>query len=338
MLMKRLYVLLFFIFLSFSCKNEGLQGYTKAGEALGTTYQVKYFSSENINAEKALDSIFEVINSSMSTYQDDSDISRINAGAENVKVDVHFQRVFYASKQVFEESKGYFDPTVGNLVNLYGFGPEQPLYEIDSIKLDSLKQLVGFKKVKLTQGNIIEKEDPDIYLDFNAIAKGYTIDVIAQYLDAKLIDNYLIELGGELVAKGKNLERDSNWLVAIDNPLQTQEKRTLQTVLALNNRAMATSGNYRKFRVDSSTGKRFVHTINPLTGKAEKSNLLSASVLAKNCTLADGYATAFMALGFDKSIEMLERLENVDVYFIYGDEKESIRVFTTEGFEKVLRD
>jgi thiamine biosynthesis lipoprotein len=336
--MKKLSVLLFFIFLSASCKDEGLQGYTKTGEALGTTYQVKYFSSENINAEKALDSIFEVINSSMSTYQDDSDISRINAGAENVKVDMHFRRVFDASKQVFEESNGYFDPTVGNLVNLYGFGPEQPLYEIDSIKLDSLKQLVGFKKVKLTQDNVIEKEDPDIYLDFNAIAKGYTIDVIAHYLDTKNIDNYLIELGGELVAKGRNLERDSNWLVAIDNPLQTQEKRTLQTVLALNNRAMATSGNYRKFRVDSSTGKRFVHTINPLTGRAEKSNLLSASVLAKNCTLADGYATAFMALGFDKSIEMLEKLENVDVYFIYENERDSIRVFATEGFEKVLRD
>jgi thiamine biosynthesis lipoprotein len=109
-------------------------------------------------------------------------------------------------------------------------------------------------------------------------------------------------------------------------------------VLALKNRAMATSGNYRKFRLDSSTGKRFVHTINPLTGEAEKSNLLSASVLAENCTLADGYATAFMALGYEKSLEMLKKLDNVDVYFIYVDEEESMRVFTSKGFEEALRD
>jgi len=125
-------------------------------------------------------------------------------------------------------------------------------------------------------------------------------------------------------------------MVAIDNPQQTDAERTLQTVLALEDRAMATSGNYRKFRIDSITGNRYVHTINPLTGKAEKSNLLSASVLAENCTLADGYATAFMALGYEKSLEMLEELEDVDVYFIYVDKAESIRIFTSNGFEEAL--
>jgi thiamine biosynthesis lipoprotein len=272
----------------------------------------------------------------MSTYQDNSDISRINSGAEEVEVDVHFQNVFRYSNQIFRESNGYFDPTVGSLVNAYGFGPDKPLDEPDEAVLDSIKQLVGFEKVKLTAGNTIQKENPNIYLDFNAIAKGYTIDVIADYLDKQNVENYLIELGGELVAKGQNLERESPWMVAIDNPQQTDAERTLQTVLALKNRAMATSGNYRKFRIDSITGNRYVHTINPLNGKAEKSNLLSASVLAENCTLADGYATAFMALGYEKSLEMLEELENVDVYFIYVDEAESIRVFTSNGFAEAL--
>lgn len=272
----------------------------------------------------------------MSTYQDDSDISRINNDNEDVQVDVHFKKVFNYSKQVFKESNGYFDPTVGSLVNAYGFGPDMPLNEPNQTVLDSIRELVGFEKVNLTEANKIKKENSRIFIDFNAIAKGYTIDVIAEYLDANNVENYLIELGGELVAKGQNLERESPWMVAIDNPKQTDTERTLQTVLALKNRAMATSGNYRKFRIDSLTGNRYVHTINPLNGKAEKSNLLSASVLAENCTLADGYATAFMALGYEKSLEMLEKLNNVDVYLIYVDEAESIRVFTSNGFEKAL--
>ncbi|GGW83255.1 FAD:protein FMN transferase [Salegentibacter mishustinae] len=334
--MKKITALFFLVLLSVSCKNDGPQANTYTGNALGTTYQVKYFSSENFNTEKALDSIFYVINTSMSTYQDNSDISRINSGAEEVEVDVHFQNVFRYSNQIFRESNGYFDPTVGSLVNAYGFGPDKPLNEPDEAVLDSIRQLVGFEKVKLTADNTIQKENPNIYLDFNAIAKGYTIDVIADYLDKQNVENYLIELGGELVAKGQNLERESPWMVAIDNPQQTDAERTLQTVLALKNRAMATSGNYRKFRIDSITGNRYVHTINPLNGKAEKSNLLSASVLAENCTLADGYATAFMALGYERSLEMLEELENVDVYFIYVDEAESIRIFTSNGFEEAL--
>ncbi|MBZ9632045.1 FAD:protein FMN transferase [Salegentibacter sp. LM13S] len=336
--MKKITALFFLVLFSISCKDEGPQANTYTGNALGTTYQVKYFSSEDFNTEKALDSIFKVINTSLSTYQDDSDISRINAGAEDVVVDVHFQKVFELSKKIFKESNGYFDPTVGSLVNAYGFGPDKPLNEPDKAMLDSIRQLVGFKKVKLTDENTIQKENPNIYLDFNAIAKGYTIDVIAEYLDSKNVENYLIELGGELVAKGQNIENEADWMIAIDNPQQTEAERTLQTVLALKNRAMATSGNYRKFRVDTTTGERFVHTINPLTGEAEKSDLLSASVLAENCTLADGYATAFMALGYEKSLEMLEELENVDVYFIYADEQESMRVFTSEGFEEMLRD
>ncbi len=334
--MKKITALFFLVLLSVSCKNDGPQANTYTGNALGTTYQVKYFSSENFNTEKALDSIFDVINTSMSTYQDNSDISRINSGVEDVEVDVHFQNVFRYSNQIFSESDGYFDPTVGSLVNAYGFGPDKPLNEPDEAVLDSIKQLVGFEKVNLTSNNTIEKENPNIYLDFNAIAKGYTIDVIAEYLDKQNVENYLVELGGELVAKGQNLERESPWMVAIDNPQQTDAERTLQTVLALKNRAMATSGNYRKFRIDSITGNRYVHTINPLNGKAEKSNLLSASVLAENCTLADGYATAFMALGYEKSLEILEELENVDVYFIYVDDKESIRVFTSNGFKEAL--
>ncbi|MGY5847178.1 FAD:protein FMN transferase [Salegentibacter sp. HM20] len=334
--MKKLLLLFFFASVVISCKDENSQRIA-TGEALGTTYQIKYYSEKEIELNKALDSIFRSINQSMSTYLPDSDISRINAGDSSIQVDENFREVFKASEKVYTQSGGFFDPTVGNLVNAYGFGADKPLKRLDSIQLDSLKGLVGFDKVQLSRDNRIKFENRGMYLEFNAIAKGFTLDVIARYLDGKNVINYLIELGGELVAKGRNLEKDSDWIVAIDDPNQKEGERKLFTILALKDRAMASSGNYRKFRTDSVSGQRFVHTINPITGRAEQSNLLSVSVLAENCMLADAYATAFMALGYERSLEMLENLEMVDVYFIYSEaDGEEIKTFASPGFEQAL--
>jgi len=332
----------FFLFLLFSvlllsCDTQVEQEKVYTGPALGTSYQVKYFSDKDINTQKALDSIIEVINSSMSTYQKDSDISRINRGDTSVTVDGNFKDVFRYAKQVHEESEGYFDPTVGNLVNAYGFGPTKKLNNLDSVTIDSLVQYVGLEKVKLERDRII-KETPEIYLDFNAIAKGYMVDVIAEYLDGKGVENYLIEVGGELIGKGRNIAKNNPWMVAISDPKQILGTSSFFATLVLEDRAMATSGNYIKFIVDPVTGIRFVHTINPLTGQAEKSNLLSVSVLAENCALADAYATAFMALGYEKSREIMNKIKGIDVYFIYSEEDQEIGVFTTEGFNKVLQD
>jgi thiamine biosynthesis lipoprotein len=328
------FVLVLFVLFT-ACKEDGPQVHIYAGEALGTTYQLKFYSSGNLKVQKGLDSIFEVINKSMSTYQSDSDISKINSGDTSVKVDENFRQVFNLSEKIYKESDGYFDPTVGNLVNAYGFGPEHQSDNLNRTEIDSMLQYVGFNKLKLTADHKILKQQPEIYLDFNAIAKGYTVDVIALFLDKKGVQDYLIEVGGELVAKGINRSKNNPWIVAIDDPFQTPKDRTFQATLKLENRAMATSGNYRKFRVDTVTGERFVHTINPIAGKSEKSNLLSASVLAENCASADAYATAFMALGLERSKEMLERLENVEVYFIYA-ENNQVNVFASEGFKKVL--
>ena len=328
-------LILFILFISCNSTPE-IKEQVYRGEALGTTYQVKFFHPEKLEIQKGLDSIFNVINSSMSTYQADSDISRINTGDSTVVVDEHFVEVYNYSLQIFEESNGFFDPTVGKLVNAYGFGPETGNVQLSQGKLDSIREFVGFNKIALTPGNQIKKMHTEIFIDFNAIAKGYTVDVIARYLDGKNVQDYLLELGGELVAKGFNRQKDQAWAVGIDNPLQEESTRSLQAAVKLENRAMATSGNYRKFRIDSLTGQRFVHTINPLTGLAEKSNLLSASVLAENCTLADGYATAFMALGYEKAVEMVESIENVDVFFIYTDEENKVKIYTTPGFEKAL--
>lgn len=320
----------------FACSSNIEDEQVYRGEALGTTYQIKFYHPEQIDIEPGLDSIFEVINTSMSTYRADSDISRINAGDSSIVIDDHFHEVFNASLKIYEESGRMFDPTVGKLVNAYGFGPEGPKNNLNEQELDSIKNYVGFDKLRLTNDGRLSKQQPGIYIDFNAIAKGYTVDVIARYLDQKGVENYLAEIGGELVARGRNLSRDQIWAVGIDDPRQEEGNRKLQAAVKLENRAMATSGNYRKFRTDPETGRSYVHTINPLTGLAEESDLLSVSVLAENCTLADGYATAFMALGYEGSVEMLERISNVDAYLIYLDRNSEVQVYVSPGFKDAL--
>ncbi len=337
--MNKLYFLAGFVLVLFSCNRVAkLENHQFTGEALGTTYMIRYFSDEDLKFERALDSIIDDINSSMSTYITKSDISRINRGDTSVSVDENFRAVFTASSKIYKESEGFFDPTVGVLVNAYGFGPGKPLNTLDTNSLDSLRNLVGFSKVMLTDRLTIQKENPAIYLDFNAIAKGYTIDVIADYLESNNVENYLIELGGELRAKGKNLESNAHWIVGIDDPNQGNAERRLQAKVKLVNAAMATSGNYRKYLVDSITGQKYVHTINPKTGKAERSDLLSATVLAENCMLADGYATAFMALGLERTKQLLQELEGVEAYILYSTPEGDMDQFSTPGFKENILD
>lgn len=319
-----------------SC-SKGPEQEFLAGEALGTSFQIRYYSDEPFLLEQGLDPIFDRVNQSMSTYREDSDISRLNRG-DSVKVDSLFQKVFQLSQQVYVESGGSFDPTVGTLVNYYGFGPETGSVTVDTTEVDSLMQFVGLNKVRIESDGVVLKTDSRIYLDFNAIAKGYTIDLIGHYLDQQGVNNYLVELGGELLARGENLNKTAPWTVGVDDPRQEEGERTLIGALQLHNRAMATSGNYRKNRLDPVTGKMFVHTIDPLTGYARKSDVLSASVLAANCALADAYATAFMAMGLERTKEVLPELENVDAFLIYAKENGESGEFMTEGFEKVMVD
>ena len=329
------YFFYFFAFVLISC-DSGPSEELVVGEALGTTYSIKYYSEEDVNLEVALDSIFERVNQSMSTYHENSDISRINRGDSSVVVDSLFREVFELSEQVYAETSGYFDPTVGNLVNFYGFGPERMEIEIDSTTVDSLMNFVGLEKIIVSGENLVQKQSPQIYLDFNAIAKGYAVDLVGHYLTSQGVDNFLIEIGGELLASGKNLEKDDFWVVGIDDPAAAEGVRELKAAVELRNRAMATSGNYRKNRLDPETGQMFVHTINPLTGHAEKSDILSASVLAQNCALADAYATAFMAMGLEKAKEVLDDLEKVDVYLIYATKDGEIGTYRSHGFEEGL--
>ena len=334
--MKNILVPITVLLLLVSCNIDRSSETALSGEALGTTYQIKYYALVAArDVESGLDSIFKAVNNSMSTYQKDSDISKINTGDTTIAVDLMFQEVLKLSKRIHKETNGYFDPTVGNLVNAYGFGAERFQKPIDSVQIDSLMQFVGLDNMSLTDGNRIKKTNPKVYLEFNAIAKGYCIDRIAAYLDDKGIKNYLVELGGELIAKGRKQQEDGNmeWVAGIEAPNQ-DGSRSIAKKVRLKNRAMATSGNYRKYKVDTESGNIYVHTINPLTGYPEINDMISASVFANTCAEADAYATAFMALGFEKSLSTLEKLEEVDVFLMYLNSENKLQTFTSEGIKK----
>ncbi len=330
-------ILLSLLVLSCQDKPQVQQLNSASGPAFGTTFSIKFYTATPLDISKGLDSIFNRVNNSVSTYVPNSDISRINNGDRTVIVDSIFRNVFELSERINKESKGYFDPTVGVLRNAYGFGDTKPLQIIDQRVLDSLMQYVGFNKVKLTQAGTIQKQNPNIYFDFNAVAKGYGIDCIAKYLRDLGLTNFLIELGGEVVAQGINLNNNGPWIGGIEATSSSLEDRSLQAKLKLENIAMASSGNYRKFRIDSVTGKRYVHTLNPLTGSAQMSDLTSATVLAKTCAEADAYATAFMALGLAQSKDLLNNVSGVEVYFTYLEGQET-KTFISPGFSAVLVD
>lgn len=328
----------FCLLVLFSCKEETSQKSVFQGQAFGTTFSIQVYLVKEVSLEKGIDSVFYSVNKSVSTYLSESDISKINRGDTSVIVDHIFIDNFNLSEEVYKVTGGYFDPTIGVLRNAYGFGDTKPLKEIDSLALDSMLRFVGFEKVKLTFEYKIEKQYPEIYLDFNAVAKGYGIDMIGKYLESKGAENYLIELGGEILAKGKNLEKNKSWVVGIENVNSNLNDRSYSATIALDNVAMATSGNYRKFRVDSLTGKKYVHTLNPLTGSAEKSDITSATVIASTCAIADAYATSFMALGIEKSKEVIKNLEGIEVYFTYNDINNNEQIFVSEGLKNRLLD
>ncbi|MBZ9785916.1 FAD:protein FMN transferase [Psychroflexus sp. CAK57W] len=322
------YLLVLFGLLIISCE-ESTSVRTLQGNALGTTYSLQYFSEDVDIQSSKIDSLLKVINTSMSTYIDDSDISKINSGNASISVDSHFQKVFKDSKRIFKDTDAYFDPSVGFLVNAYGFGPGGYSESVTEQDIDSLYQYVGFDKIQLTEENTITSTTSHLYLDFNAIAKGYTVDVFGDYLESKGLENYLVEIGGEVKVSGKNLDNTKPWKIGIEMPLE-DGSRELKYGVNLYDESLATSGNYRKFRIDEETGQKYVHTINPKTGKSQKTDILSASVIAQTCADADAYATAFMAMGFEKSMNFLYSNESLKVVFIYSDKEGNQKTYISD--------
>lgn len=330
-----------------SCKNDKLASPIAqefVGNAIGTTYSIKVFKESPLALTKEVDSIIAAFNNSMSTWQASSDINKFNSGGQDVVVNATFKEVFDAAQEIYRKTGGYFDPTVGNLVNAYGFGAQGEQTTIPSQKqIDSLMQFVGFynmnlKPAQTADGFLLSSSKPGMYLEFNAIAKGTLVDHIARLLEKLGSKNFIVEVGGEVIAKGKNLETKAAWAVGIDNPKQKpEEERSIITVINLIDQAMAGSGNYRKIKTDPTTGKIYAHTVDPSTGKAQPSNVIGVNVIANTCTMADGYATAFMAMPLAKSRVLLPNIKDIEVLIMYIDDYGLLKFETTPGFKQYIK-
>ena len=335
--LKRFYSFLVVAFLFISCDKKA-DFYTIQGEAQGSTYSIKYIASEEKVTKNQIDSLLTVFDLSLSTYRPDSKISKINSGDSTVVIDDFFIETFQLSNQIYKETNGLFDPTIGVLVNAYGFGPNKKQEDLSQNEIDRLLQFVGFDKIALNDNKTISKKYIQTFIDFNAIAQGYSVDVVVNYLKSKGIENAIVEIGGELFALGKNTIENKNWVVGIDDPLQKPEERTLIAKVNLENLGMATSGNYRKVMIDEKTGKKFVHIINPKTGLAQKNNVLSATVLSKSSAISDGYATAFMLMSLEESKLFLQNHNELCVMLLYVDATNKMQQFTTENFKALIKE
>lgn len=326
--MKLLFFCILVVWGLAACQSPGGTYTQLEGQAQGTTYQIIYNDSVGRDFSQSVDSIFRVIDRSMSLWDSTSVISGLNANRSYVRADPHFTTVFRRAQEVAAATKGYFDPTVGLLVKAWGFSYRKGLPQPDSARVDSLLRLVGYQKVRLEEGRLA-KETLMMEMDFNAIAQGYTVDVIAKFLRGRGVRNYLVEIGGEVRAEGQN-QQGQVWQVGIDQPAADSKASQLpQTVVPLSGRALATSGSYRKFI--ERDGRRYSHAIDPHTGFPISHNLLSISVIADDCMSADAYATAFLVMGLDKALPIAQA-HRMELYGIYEGEDGTLQVYSTPGF------
>lgn len=329
--MKKISLIFLFIILH-SCKQTShntetvtLKNTKLQGSVFGTFYEVTYHSQ--INYEKQLDSLFHVINKSMSTYQTNSDISKLNRNEMDV-VDNHFINVFEASKDIYNKTDGAFDPTIGAVVNAWDFGPEGNIIDLDSLKIHDLMTSVGLNKVSVVNNRMRKPEST--FIDFNAIAKGYGVDVVGWYLESQNIKNYLVNIGGELRARGTNMSSKKPWTVGVENP-NFDGTQSINKIVFLKDKAMATSGTYRKFKIDEN-GNKYAHIIDTKTGYPSKTNLLSISVIADDCMTADAYATAFKTMGIDKIKTFLNINPELKVFLIFENDNMELKTLALNGF------
>lgn len=309
-LKKFLFLVVLFLGLTACCD---LQFQHIDGNAFGTYYAVTYKGKENPKLQHSIDSILNEINATFSIFNDSSIISKVNSNQE-VTLNNDFIEVFNIAQQISQETGGAFEMTIGPLVNLWGFGKENRDTNITQTQIDSVLQLIGYHKISIQNQQVV-KENPAIRLDFNALAKGYAVDKVAEFLVSQGYKDCLVDIGGEIVAKGKKYH-DEMWNIGVQEPTETRdgEIRSAQT-FHLCDQATATSGNYRNYFEEN--GQRYTHIINPHTGHPEKSNLLSVTVIADRCVTADAYATAFMVMGREKSKKFLKNHPEITCIFIY---------------------
>jgi len=326
MKIRPLFLILSIALLFFSCQRKQPQLVSIQGVVFGTYYSIKYYSTKGEVFQEEIDSLFNHFNESMSYYIPHSLISRVNNNETQV-VDDYFKVVYNKSLKIFNETNGAFDPTVSPLVNAWGFGFSKKA-EVTTQKIDSLLYLIGLNRTRL-EDNLIIKDDPRIQFDFNAIAKGYAADVIGHFLETKRITDYMVEIGGDLTTRGKKPD-GSKWRIGLEKPAsQIDDPQQWDYFVEMENMAVATSGNYRRYYEQG--GQRYSHTIDPFTGYPVNHNLLSVSVFAKDGISADGYATAFMVMGFEKSKNFVESHPDLEAFFIFSEGAGILKSHATTG-------
>lgn len=327
------FILLTVLILILSGCNNQYKKVSLAGEAQGTYYAITYFDKQGRNFQPQIDSLLRAFDLSVSLWVDESIISRINRDDTTVVPDDVFIFNFNLSKEISQQSEGYFDFTIGPLVSAWGFHRRNKL-EMNPSQIDSLLELVDYNKVSLVEGRII-KTDPRMSFDFNAIAQGHSVDLIAEMLDGFGLKHFLVDVGGEIIARNKKPD-GSSWQVGIESPASSRDDgREVNVIVSLENKGLATSGNYRKYF--EKDGLRYSHTISPKTGRPVDHNLLSVTVLADNAAVADAWATAFMVMGIDKSIEMIEKIKELEAYFIYWTPEGEYGAYATSGMQKLIK-
>lgn len=298
------------------------------GEVFGTYYSITYQS--DVELHKEIKDVLAKVNASLSPFNRNSIITAVNNNEDAVP-DSMFVKVFSLAQEISGKTGGAFDITVAPLVNAWGFGFKKGV-PVDSTAIDSLRNLVGYKNVSLVDGKVI-KQNPGTMLDCSAIAKGYGCDVVASMFDRHGIENYMVEIGGEVVAKGRNAN-GNKWSIGINKPIDDPlaSNKELFGVVKLDGKGMATSGNYRNYRIEN--GRKVAHTIDPRTGYPVLHSLLSATVIADDCATADAYATSFMVMGLENAMEICSKEKGIDAYFIYAGEDGTLKTAETEGMKR----
>jgi len=303
-----------------------------AGAAQGTSYSVIWESTDGTNLKPQIESLLQELDRSLSTYASDSLINRVNANDPDVLPDGHLLEVLQQAIQAHQDTGGAFDPTIAPVVRASGFGPDAADAVLDQAIQDAMP-LVGLDKVSIVDGRII-KERPGTTFDLNGIAQGYSADVIARFLTSTGSKNFMVEIGGEVVARGVNAD-GHDWRVGIDRPSEGNlfPGTHLEAILTLHDRALATSGNYRSFH--EIDGRKYTHCIDPRTGQSTDSPLLSVTVTAPTCTLADAYATACMVMGLEQSIVFIASRPDLEALFIHADESGALQTHSTPGLTMI---
>jgi len=328
-------ILLFIVYILFPGSTFAQHLQVSEGKAQGTYYIVKYISRDTVSLQSRIDSIFSVIDQSLSLYQPGSLICQFNAGRQ-VQMDAHMQAVITRALQVSRATSGAFDITVKPLVDAWGFGPVKPAWQgvPPADTLQQRLQLVGYRYLQVN-GNMLSKQKSGVQIDCNGIAQGYTVDVLGRFLEQQGIENYLVDVGGELRARGQNAQHKT-WSIGIEGPSPGSSDYPVQTLLYLSNKAIATSGNYRRFF--DQGGTRFAHTIDPVSGQALHNNIISVTVIARDCITADGFDNALILMGVDKALAFLRRYPQygLEAYFIYKDAAGNVQEKYSPGFKRFM--